>query len=997
MNHNLPNKDIQAFAGLKLQRAIRQASMKLAATTLVVASAGVMAADVKDTENKEEVQKEVEELVVTGSRVARNPAEMAGQVLVYDEAYIEASGETTLERFLRRLPQNVNGTSDFSGSELNGGRNLTGASTANLRGLGSNATLILVDGRRIGNDGFLGGVTDISGIPMSRVERIEVVLDGASAVYGSDAVGGVINIITKKDYQGVTVALDYTVPSAGAFDEYKFSVNGGLSWESGNFQGNYQYYKHSGLEATDSRLTLTDQPGTINTANPPRPGFIGMGIANGPMFYTANGNNISVAEWNALDPADQAMYTGVTEASFPEGFNNTSDINDIINHGIIDNTSTGNGSADAGRLMLPKRESHTFGFSLTQDLTDTITLTSGVSYEQRDSVSGGGVPSVSYRVDDGNPFNPFGADFTYMVLLPDVPISYSTAESDRWNFNLGLNGNIGENWTWDVDTTYNKSKSDASIAPRLDTGAVSNGFASDGVTPRSLNVPAGSAPPGDDCTLTSANVWGRDYYSCAPADPINPFGNLSGYMLPPEFASNTNEQSIVTGNLRGSLFDLPAGPLTVAAGFEWQRKELTSSSEFQIDISGPVGRDPYSAEVGRDVRSAFVEGLVPLIGDDMEIPAVQSLDLSLSGRYDEYYNTKADRDYSISGESVDLANDPFNELKDPGGDSTWGAGLIWTLNDQVRVKVNTQQAFVAPQLNQLIRLTNPDADIGFAFVFIENPDGSLSFQSVDAIAGGNPSLENQTSDSRSIGLELTPDFLPGLTLTATHHQTDYVNMITVLNSNGAIVDLDNLPSDIVQQPDGTYLMDTRYINAASVEHEGIDYKMRYNWSNSMGDFYLDAGLSHVTRHEMKRDVGDQAMDVVGASTEPTFRVVPKYKSNIQFTWSYDGFNTSLDLSRTSDTKEISMIGDDPNFVTTTKSPQLLNMTVGYDFDQGDMFNAPEWMSGVKMVLGIQNLTNQFSETEVYDVDTGATEVRRANAQTAIGRGRVYNLTLKKEF
>ena len=115
---------------------------------------------------------------------------------------IRASGELTLARVLRQLPQNVNGTNETYGSELNGSNNVTGASTVNLRGLGSESTLILVDGRRVGYSGLLGGVTDISSIPLSMVDRIEILLDGASAVYGSDAVGGVVNIITRKDYSG---------------------------------------------------------------------------------------------------------------------------------------------------------------------------------------------------------------------------------------------------------------------------------------------------------------------------------------------------------------------------------------------------------------------------------------------------------------------------------------------------------------------------------------------------------------------------------------------------------------------------------------------------------------------------------------------------------------------------------------------------------------------------------------------------------------------------
>src|SRR5690606_10363040 len=98
--------------------------------------------------------------------------------------------------------------------------NVTGASSINLRGLGNESTLILIDGRRIGKSGVFGGVSDISGIPLRSVERVEIMLDGASSVYGSDAVGGVVNIITKKDYSGVEASYQYGVPEQGGFDEH---------------------------------------------------------------------------------------------------------------------------------------------------------------------------------------------------------------------------------------------------------------------------------------------------------------------------------------------------------------------------------------------------------------------------------------------------------------------------------------------------------------------------------------------------------------------------------------------------------------------------------------------------------------------------------------------------------------------------------------------------------------------------------------------------------
>ena len=171
---------------------------------------------------------------VTGSRLNRPPSELSRNLIVLDQDAIRASGELTLARVLRQLPQNVNGTGETFGSELNLERTkVSAASTVNLRGLGSEYTPILVDGRRIGYSGIFGGVTDISTIPLSMVERLEILLDGASAIYGSDAVGGFVNIITRKDYSGLDLDLNYGRPHKSGYDETRVSVSSGFGWDGG--------------------------------------------------------------------------------------------------------------------------------------------------------------------------------------------------------------------------------------------------------------------------------------------------------------------------------------------------------------------------------------------------------------------------------------------------------------------------------------------------------------------------------------------------------------------------------------------------------------------------------------------------------------------------------------------------------------------------------------------------------------------------------------------
>ena len=970
---------------------------------------------VEDSEDGSSGEDDVdEEVLVTGSRLATDRSKVAGQLISFDEEYIKSSGETTLERFLRRLPQNFGGTTEFAGSNLNGANNNTGASTVNLRGLGDRGTLILVNGHRRNFNGTIGGVTDISGIPLPQVERIEVLLDGASAVYGADAVGGVINIITKKDYRGTSLGVELLEPSAGEFNEYKVTLNGGTSWEDGDFRASYEYYKHTGLAADDSILGLTlPENNALSLFTPPTPGLLGQIVTSSvdslALFYNGPGGNITFDEFNALDSADQTMFSPVFAATLPAGFDENSSIDDITILTATDNSVTGTGETDFGRLLLPERESHTLSFDLTQELGNSITLHTSLVYANRDVATGGGVPRISTRVDSGNPLGPLsldGREYTYTILLPELGGSgdFDTSDSDQWDLSMDLDGEFSENWNWSVNGTYSRSTTDGVRGPRLDAGAIADGTNNNGT--QSVSVLQGTPPPSPDCVFTSSG-FGFDRYTCpADVEQINAFGDLSAFLLPEEFLENKNTLKVLSANVRGTLFDLPAGPVRVAAGVEWQDRGIDSRSEFAIgtQLSTVVDDEPFAADVSRSSQAVFVEGIAPLVSEDNNLPLVQALDLTFSGRYDSY--STANADISVNPSNLDLDDPdevadfaPFNQSSDVGGDSTWGAGLIWTLNDQVRFRTNWQTAFVAPQLNQLFSLAGPLNN--FAFLFVQNEEGNLAFVSFDlAIAGGNPGLRPETSRSRNLSIEFTPDFLTGLVASITHSETDYIDRITSLNSNGAIVTLDNLPSDVIVFNDDPLSLglDTRPTNAERLERSGLDYNINYNLDTEIGLFNADLVISKLIKHNFRPDAADDPVSVVGSTSDPRFFPIPKYSSNLQVSWTHRGFTTALSAAKRRDTNRLTLNSDDEvTAITTSSSPESVNLTLSYDFGSGDFIDSPQWLDGVVTTVGVENLTNDFSERIVNNLITGEVEISTANSITALGRGRVFRLSLQKEF
>ena len=996
---------------------------------------------VEDTENDSSGKVEVdEEVVVTGSRLATDKSKIAGQVQTFDEAYIKASGETTLERFLRRLPQNFGGTSEFAGSNLNGANNFTGASTVNLRGLGDRATLILVDGHRRGFNGAVGGVTDISGIPLSQVERVEVYLDGASSIYGADAVGGVVNIITKRDYQGAIVGVEYTKPSQGGFDEYKFTFNGGTGWGSGSIHGSYEYYKHSGLLADDSVLGLTEPlDGSRDVNNPPLPGLLGQiaGFPGVALFYTGPGGNISTTDFAALEAADQALLTPVDIATLPAGFNESSPINDITNFNTTDNSVTGTGDADRGSLLLPERESHSFGLSLTQDLSDTTVLRTSLNYSTRDVVSGGASPSLNVLVSSGNPFNPIPRSFyRYSIVLPDLQTGrrFTNTDSDQWDLAFDLDGEISGDWKWHTEGTYSRSSTDSVRTRILDVGTIEDGTNSDGFSTE--RVPLGTPPPDAACTFVRIS-FGRDVYTCPGVTPINPFGDLSGFLLPEQFADNRNELTVLGADVKGTLFSLPAGDVNVAVGVEWQERKINSASEFAIGAQGltvvtsVIGVDAFDASISRAQQAAYVEGAVPIFGEGNALPLIQALDFTFSGRYDSYQAADAVR--SLDQSEIDLSDpvevaefEEFNTPSDIGGDSTWGAGFIWTLNDQLRLRTSYQTAFVAPQLNQLFSTTDPRFNLGFASLRVPVGTGIAILNFSNTLIGGNAGLKPENSRSKNVSLEYTPDFAQGLTTRITYAETAYRNRITRLSSNGATVTLDNLPSDVLLIPipdrggsldidaDGNLVLgptvgffsqgdfgiqlDNRFTNAEQLNRSGLDYNLNYAFDSDFGDFNIDLTVSKTISHEFIPDAGDTAVSVVGDSFDPRFFAIPRYSANLQISWYYQGLNTSLSANARSSTKRFTLDSNNEiAFFRSTTSADTVNLTLAYDFGNGELFDTPEWLAGVNAIFGVENLTNEFSETTTTNFLSGETTLFKANPLTALGRGRVFNLRLQKEF
>ena len=924
----------------------------------------------------------IEEVVVTGSRLQQLPGEQASQTIILDQETIRSMGEVSLERILRQLPQNSNPTSERYGSDLNQASNLTGASTVNLRGLGSESTLILVDGKRIGYNGILGGVTDVSSIPLTMVERIEVVLDGASAIYGSDAVGGVVNIILRKDYEGVELTLNYDRPDAAGYSESRVAIN--TSQLLGNVQVRlgYQRTDHSGLDASDREVTLFQQ--SIFSGPQYDVRFCCSAAGDSfPIMYRLDGNVISFPDFQALSDEDKARAEEIHYAVLPEGFNENSSVTDITQFGL----PSWGAETQTGYSVLPESTRDSYNFGISTDLTDSITLDAQIRGEMRNTINHRGYISLSGQTLHGrSPFNPFGRSVHVRGQRRDLPQPFVETDASIMDVSVDLVGDLSDLWSWEFSAGRSREEADSLRHNDIDGATLRAGMNSDGVTPSRQFLFGLTA---DQCAERGGSFgFGLCILTIPPPPAINPFGDLSDLIQDALMATSLNSQTRLSGLVKGDVFEMPAGPVRLLVGASRDSTGLETSSEFQVAVLGtPIGDiTNFHTDASRSNWALFLEGAVPLISDNNARAAASGLNLTFSARRDSYANP--DVTYFEDGVGTDA-----QDLPDPGAETTWGVGLVYTPVESVRVKLSRQTAFVAPQLNQLLRETAEGPNAPFRGIYLEQPNGDLVYTDVVVLEGGNPDLQAETGDTLSYGIEFFPTALPALGLKVTYSDVAYENRISRLSN--FIVDANNLPSDTFYDATlDTYFQERRWINVSSVDRDGIDYEILWNATTDQGEFDLSYKLSTIRNYDFVLDpvAGDEPISVVGTTMGTTaIGVVPKTGRSLIGRYFNRGFEVGLAVSGQSRTTSVSTTGVERSY----SPPRLVNLTLSYHLTADSLWGAPAFLDNSRVTLAISNLTDKFGKTTVRGSDGGV--LPQSSPDSSPLYGRAFSLSLNTVF
>jgi iron complex outermembrane recepter protein len=753
------------------------------------ASAGVLAQPAAAPTTTDQPQV-MEKFQVTGSYLPVSASVTASPVVTLQSAEIGMSGTTDPLQLLKQQTPYFAGNGNY-GTESNNG--YAGESVVALRNL---TTLVLINNQRITSSPFSNGQTvDLNTIPTAMIDHIDILKDGASTVYGSDAIGGVVNIVLKKDYTGFEIGGRYGTTGKSDYKTRNIYLVGGVSRPGTSLTIGAQHFENTPLLTTDRPLT-TLTPTEINKLGYNVTSAVYSGsyagrvssdiIAGSPLAVGAPGYKASVVTPPAktsptaapqtlaqLEAAGIYIPINTTPAFAAAG--STSILNTtLFGNPLIIDTKRNEFMADGDKELFGKNLEVFGDFMFSQ----TTNGGSGLAPAPIAGVGAGGGNTLS--IPANNPYNLFGIIIgvgqpagapTARTRTEELGKRRSINETNTWRFVGGLRGDINENYSWEA--TYNYSR--ASLTQNILGGA--NGANMNTAMTPLLNSSGGYV----------YNAAGRPLSLLTDASgnnlPVYDFFALPGFNDPATlnaikttlFQSGTTTLRDIGVRLNGKPVELPAGPLGFAVGVEARREELTSQVDGLFANGLALGYNPAKPNPGgtRSTKGAFIEVMAPLVSPKMGIPGFYTLDLTLADR----------------GEKIE-----------PGGNAnTPKAGIRWLpIDDQFLLRATYAKGFIAPSIYNLF---GPAAGNSPSFTIAQGNGSSGSGGSLgtNVVVQGtstelsNPFLLASKSKSYTAGFVYSPKAVKGLSVSVDYYWIsqdkvggiDYTAIAADLNAKGS--------------------------------------------------------------------------------------------------------------------------------------------------------------------------------------------------------------------
>ncbi|WP_164857130.1 TonB-dependent receptor plug domain-containing protein [Sphingomonas crocodyli] len=806
----------------------------------------------------------VSEIVVTGTRVIRDGYQAPTPTSVIGAQELTAKAAANIADFVNELPSLSGSTSPRANvGSLSGG--LIGVNALNLRNIGANRTLVLLDGQRVAAS-TLTGLVDINTLPQALVKRVDIVTGGASADWGSDAVSGVVNFVLDKDFTGLKGSIQGGVTTYGDDRNFNISLSAGTRFADGrgHVMISGEIAHNAGIKSIGDRKWFNSSKLFINPAYTPTNGQ--------PQLLNLPGAGFATATPGGLITSGPLRGTYFGQGGTPTQFNYGSIVSGNIMVGgdylYADFARSGDLDPKLNRQSLFGRTSY--------ELTENVTIYGQASYSRATSrvaslnqfnfgaatvAAGATSTASSIIIQPDNAFIPASiaprvtTAFALGTFNQDLGPAIATTRRSSQRYVLGLQGDLtalGKEWQWDAyaQRSVNNVYTDGllTITSRFNQAidAVRNPTTGAIVCRSTLTNPTNGCVP--------YNIMGTGVASEAARN----------YVLGTSWGRSKLKQDVFAGTLRGEPFSTWAGPVSLVTGIE-HRRERVSGSNDPLSTTRSFFAGNFLASFGSyHVTEGFLETVVPLAKD---LPFAESLDFNGAVRA---------TDYSTSGYVT-----------------TWKAGLTWAPVSDITFRVTRSRDIRAPNLAELFQSGQSST------TSIVDPFRGNAATTVFQVTSGSTTLKPEKADSLGLGVVLKPSFIPGFAASVDYYNIKIEDAIQTVTAaalvNQCFLGNTQFCSQITRNTAGVITsVAVKPVNVARQKSRGIDFEASYRRPVAGGDVRLRVLATRFIENTTNDGI-TPAVDTVGTNgTNGTARnTLPKWRYLASIGYDYDPVSISL--------------------------------------------------------------------------------------------------------
>ncbi|MFZ6743390.1 TonB-dependent receptor domain-containing protein [Undibacterium sp. JH2W] len=945
--------------------------MKLKTIARCIALTGISAVSSSAVQAQEQTTQAPQRVEITGSSIKRIASEAALPIEIITRKQLEAAGIVTAEQFIANLNINGNGSDNLaSNADVTSGaqRGNNGASSANLRGQGADNTLVLLNGRRIATHGMKGSAVDLNSIPMAAVERIEVLKDGASAIYGTDAIGGVINFILRKNYKGLEAQAFTDITQQGGGNIKRFSVVGGfgdLEQDNYNVLITATHSENDALRGEQRNFVNTFQPNrglSVDTRGTPFATVVATSLANTILSNKSNNGPVFPGTSQVMSSINVLNLPGAAGCNSIDGMA-------AYDAKLWDVAASKYACAwDTGRaavLQQPVKNDNFVSrasFKVGNHQLFAEIVGSQVEVAKRFSPNqvspGTAFPASSFYPSTGaaynEVFNSIVAVFPSIEAYRGAPIAYRwrcmecgdreiTTKTEAGRLQLGADGQIG-NWDYRVGLSRAYSESESKLGTGYNyTVALANALSTGIINP--------FLKPGEKQTQAAI-----DLLNSTSATGVTLYGGKT-----------TLTQ--VDAALSGEVWKLPAGPVMAAIGMDVRKEEYNFNGDARAAnlryaiLNAPFDDTNALSQVSRDIRAVYAEVLVPVL---------KSLEFTLAGRQDHY-----------SG---------FGNTFNP------KVTFRYTPTDTLLFRGSYNTGFRAPSFNQLFNgitespylgkdLADPATCPGLK---VDSSKPGCASITPNILTGGKSTLGPETAKQATVGVVWAPS--SNFSANADIWEIRKENSITSIDLTTMLANYELFKAQFLRDSNGALaFVDQRWVNAGSSITRGVEVGAKANgeiwngkWTASLDGSYL-----------LEKKSRPMANAPYGASEVGRFT----FTGDLGLKWKHTAYVTYTQGDWTGTFMQIYRDGYQDQVLPGVQSGLVTPSDYNPTVKAYAIYNISATYSGIKnltLTAGIKNLFNTDPPFAItYDSNTGAGS--SWEPRVADPRGRSFTLLANYKF